>query len=89
MPMLEEVNQTRIGKESNSYLALERKMAANPDNYGGIVVELQYPDPVDPSKLTNTERVPTKFEVTWADAAGEIDGKELKNLPQAARGEMD
>ena len=32
--MLEEVNQTRVGKESNSYLLLERKFAAKPENYG-------------------------------------------------------
>ena len=56
--MLEEVNQTRVGKESNSYLLLERKFAAKPENYNNIVLEFEYPEPADPTKLTNTERVP-------------------------------
>lgn len=51
--MLEEMNQTRVGKESNSHLRLEQKMAASPEGCGHIVVELECPDPVDPSKLTD------------------------------------
>lgn len=43
--MLKEVNQTRVGKESNSHLRLEQKMAASPEGYGTIVVELECPIP--------------------------------------------
>ena len=68
--MLEEVNQTRVGKESNSYLLLERKFAAKPENYNNLVVEFKYSDPADPTKMTNSERVPTSFEAKWHDAAG-------------------
>ena len=83
--MLEEVNQTRIGKESNSYLLLERKVAAKPENYNNLVLEFEYPEPADPTKLTNTERVPKKFEVKWTNAAGEADSKPFENLPPQKR----
>lgn len=78
--MLEEVNQTRVGKESNSYLILERKVAAKPENYNNLVLEFKYPEPNDPTKLTNTERVPEKFEARWTNAAGESKMKEFKNV---------
>ena len=83
--MLEEVNQTRVGKESNSYLLLERKFAAKPENYNNLVLEFEYPEPADLTKLTNTERVPEKFEVKWTDAAGEADSKPFENLPPQKR----
>ena len=78
--MLEEVNQTRVGKESNSYLLLERKFAAKRENYNNLVVEFKYSDPADPAKMTNTERVPEKFEARWTNAAGEAKMKEFKNV---------
>ena len=78
--MLEEVNQTRVGKESNSYLILERKVTAKPENYNNLVLEFKYPEPNDPTKLTNTERVPEKFEARWTNAAGESKMKEFKNV---------
>ena len=84
--MLEEVNQTRVGKESNSYLLLERKFAAKPENYNNLVVEFKYSDPADPTKITNTERVPEKFEARWTNAAGEAKMKEFKNVLPAEQG---
>ena len=83
--MLEEMNQTRVGKESNSHLRLEQKMAASPEGCGHIVVELECPDPVDPSKLTDAERVPDGFEVTWIDSDGVPDHKGFENPPEEAR----
>ena len=83
--MLEEVNQTSVGKESNSYLLLERKFAAKPENYNNLVLEFEYPEPADPTKLTNTERFPKKFEVKWMTAAGEADSKPFENLPPQKR----
>ena len=80
--MLEEVNQTRVGKESNSYLLLERKFAAKPENYNNLVVEFKYSDPADPAKITNSERVPTRFEATWTDANGIPDRKRFENTPR-------
>ena len=78
--MLEEVNQTRVGKESNSYLLFERKFAAKPENYNNLVVEFKYSDPADPAKMTNTERFPEKFEARWTNAVGEAKMKEFKNV---------
>ena len=80
--MLEEVNQTRVGKESNSYLLLERKFAAKRENYNNLVVEFKYSDPADPAKMTNSERVPTRFEATWTDANGIPDRKRFENTPR-------
>ena len=78
--MLEEVNQTRVGKESNSYLLLERKFAAKPENYNNLVVEFKYSDPADPAKITNSERVPTRFEAKWHDAAGVPGSQGFRNV---------
>ena len=83
--MLKEVNRTRVGKESNSHLRLEQKMAASPESYGTIVVELECPDPVDPSKLIGAERVPDGFEVTWIDSDGVPDHEVFENPPEEAR----
>ena len=83
--MLEEVNQTRVGKESNSYLLLERKFAAKPENYNNLVVEFEYPEPADPTKLTNSERVPASFEAKWFDAAGVPDSQGFRNIPNRKR----
>lgn len=80
--MLEEVNQTRAGKESNSYLLLERKFAAKPENYNNLVVEFKYSDPADSAKMTNSERVPTRFEAIWTDANGIPDRKRFENTPR-------
>ena len=80
--MLEEVNQTRVGKESNSYLLLERKFAAKPENYNNLMVEFKYSDSADPTKITNSERVPTRFEATWTDANGIPDRKRFENTPR-------
>ena len=80
--MLEELNQTRVGKESNSYLLLERKFAAKPENYNNLVMEFKYSDPADPAKMTNSERVPTRFEATWTDANGIPDRKRFENTPR-------
>lgn len=80
--MLEEVNQTRVGKESNSCLLLERKFAAKPEKYNNLVMEFKYSNPVDPAKMTNSERVPTRFEATWTDANGIPDRKRFENTPR-------
>lgn len=60
-------------------------MAASPEGYGTIVVELECPDPVDPSKLIGAERVPDGFEVTWIDSDGVPDHKGFENPPEEAR----
>ena len=79
--MLEEVNQYRVDSKLKSYYKFEQEIAAAPENYRNLVVEFEYPDPADPTKLTNTERVPEKFEAKWTDAAGEADSRPFGNLP--------
>ena len=59
----------------------EQDVAANPDGFNNLVIEFQYPDPVDPTKLTKTERVPKGFDASWIDAAGNLDTREFKNVP--------
>ena len=80
--MLEEVNQMRVGKESNSCLLLERKFAAKPEHYNNLVMEFKSSTPADPAKMTNSERVPTRFEATWTDANGIPDRKRFENTPR-------
>lgn len=79
--MLEEVNQYRVDSKLKSYYKFEQEIAAAPENYRNLVVEFEYPDPTDPTKLTNTERGPEKFEAKWTDAAGEADSRPFGNLP--------
>ena len=78
----EEVNQTSVGKESNSCLLLERKFAAKPEKYNNLVMEFKYSNPADPAKMTNSERVPTRFEATWTDANGIPGRKRFENTPR-------
>ena len=79
--MLKEVNQNPRHNTMESYKKFEQEVADNPDGFNNLVIEFQYPDPVDPTKLTKTERVPEKFEVKWTDAAGEADSRPFENLP--------
>ena len=79
--MLEEVNQYRVDSKLKSYYKFEQEIAANPENYRNLVVEFKYPEPTGP-KITDTERVPTRFEATWTDANGIPDRKRFENTPR-------
>ena len=79
--MLKEVNQNPRHSTMESYKEFEREVAANPDGFNNLVIDFQYPDPVDPTKLTKTERVPKGFDASWTDAAGVLDGRRFENLP--------
>ena len=59
----------------------EQDVTANPDGFINLVLDFQYPEPADPTKLTKTERVPTGFDASWTDAAGDLDTREFKNVP--------
>ena len=79
--MLEEVNKNPRHSTMESYKKFEQDVADNPDGFNNLVIEFQYPDPVDPTKLTKTERVPKGFDASWTDAAGNLDTREFKNVP--------
>ena len=79
--MLEEVNKNPSHSTMESYKNFEQDVTANPDDFNNLVLDFKYPDPVDPTKLTKTERVPTKFWANWKDAAGGVDSRRFENLP--------
>jgi len=79
--MLEEVNQYRVDSKLKSYYRFEQEIAAYPENYRNPVVEFEYPDPADPAKLANSEKVPTRFEATWVDANGKSMRRRFENVP--------
>ena len=79
--MLKEVNQNPRHSTMESYKNFEQDVAANPEGFNKLVIDFQYPDPADPTKLTKTERVPTKFEAKWTDASGDLDARKFKNVP--------
>ena len=79
--MLEEVNKNPSRSTMESYKNFEQDVTANPDGFNNLVLDFQYPDPVDPTKLTKTERVPVKFEAAWADANGVMKDRSFKNIP--------
>lgn len=79
--MLEEVNKNPRRSTMESYKKFEQDVAANPDGFNKLVIDFQYPDPVDPTKLTKTERVPSEFQASWKDASGGVDAREFKNVP--------
>ena len=79
--MLEEVNKNPSHSTMESYKNFEQDVTANPDGFNNLVLDFQYPDPVDPTKLTKTERVPTGFDASWTDAAGDFDTRRFENLP--------
>ena len=79
--MLEEVNQYRVDSKLKSYYKFEEEVAANPENFKKLVLEFKYPEPTGP-KLTDSERVPTRFEATWTDANGIPDRRRFENTPR-------
>ena len=79
--MLKEVNQNPRHNTMESYKKFEQEVADNPDGFNNLVIEFQYPDPADPTKLTKTERVPTGFDASWTDATGDFDTRRFENLP--------
>ena len=79
--MLEEVNKNPSHGTMESYKNFEQDVTANPDDFNNLVLDFKYPDPVDPTKLTKTERVSTKFWANWKDAAGGVDSRRFENLP--------
>ena len=79
--MLEEVNQYRVDSKLKSYYKFEEEVAANPENFKKLVLEVKYPEPTGP-KLTDSERVPTRFEATWTDANGIPDRRRFENIPR-------
>ena len=85
--MLKEVNQNPRHSTMESYKKFEQDVAANPDGFNKLVIDFQYPDPVDPTKLTKTERVPTKFEAAWTDANGVMKDRSFENIPPQPKGD--
>ena len=84
--MLKEVNQNPRDGTMELYKNFEQDVAANPDGFNNLVLDFQYPDPVDPTKLTKTERVPVKFEAAWADANGVMKDRSFENIPPQPKG---
>ena len=85
--MLEEVNKNPSRSTMESYKNFEQDVTANPDGFNNLVLDFKYPDPVDPTKLTKTERVPVEFEAAWADANGITKDRSFKNIPPQPKGE--
>ena len=85
--MLEEVNQYRVDSKLKSYYKFEQEIAANPENYRNLVVEFEYPDPADPTKLANSEKVPTGFEAIWTDSNGVLRSRPFENVPPRYKGD--
>ena len=79
--MLKEVNQNPRHNTMESYKKFEQEVADNPDGFNNLVIDFQYPDPADPTKLTKTERVPSEFRAIWKDASGGVDSRQFENLP--------
>ena len=79
--MLKEVNQNPRHSTMESYKNFEQDVAANPEGFNKLVIDFQYPDPADPTKLTKTERVPSEFRAIWKDASGGVDSRQFENLP--------
>ena len=84
--MLEEVDKNPRHSTMESYKNFEQDVTANPNGFNNLVLDFQYPDPVDPTKLTKTERVPVKFEAAWADANGVMKDRSFKNIPPQPKG---
>ena len=85
--MLEEVNQYRVDSKLKSYYKFEQEIAAAPENYRNLVVEFEYPDPADPTKLANSEKVPTGFEASWTDSNGALRSRSFENVPPRSKGD--
>ena len=84
--MLKEVNQNPRDGTMELYKNFEQDVAANPDGFNNLVLDFQYPDPVDPTKITKTERVPVKFEAAWADVNGVMKDRSFENIPPQPKG---
>ena len=85
--MLEEVNQYRVDSKLKSYYKFEQEIAATPENYRNLVVEFEYPDPADPAKLANSEKVPARFEASWTDSNGALRSRPFENVPPRSKGD--
>lgn len=85
--MLEEVNQYRVDSKLKSYYKFEQEIAADPENYRNLVVEFEYPDPVDPAKLANSEKVPIGFEASWTDSNGVLRSRPFENVLPRSKGD--
>jgi len=85
--MLEDVNKNPSRSTMESYKNFEQDVTANPDGFNNLVLDFQYPDPADPTKLTKTERVPVKFEAAWADVDGVMKDRSFENIPPQPKGD--
>lgn len=85
--MLEEVNQYRVDSKLKSYYRFEQEIAAYPENYRNPVVEFEYPDPADPAKLANSEKVPIGFEASWTDSNGVLRSRPFENVLPRSKGD--
>ena len=79
--MLEEVNQYRVDSDMESFKLFEEEVVGSPGDFNKLVLEFDYPDPADPAKLANSEKVPTRFEATWVDANGKSMRRSFENVP--------
>lgn len=81
--MLREMNRGTNGAYERSFFKLEKEIAANPDVYRNIVIEIEYDTPGVPGGTplsgldsstradgTNLDRMPAKFVASWEDANG-------------------
>ena len=80
-----EVSRYRVNSKLKSYKRFEEQIAADPENFKNLVIEFKYPE-LAGSKVTGTERVPTKFEATWVDVNGKSTRRGFENVP-AGKGE--
>ena len=51
------------------------------------MVEFEYPDPADPTKLANSEKVPTGLEASWTDSNGVLRSRQFENVPPRYKGD--
>lgn len=85
--MLEEVNQYRVDSDMESFKLFEEEVVGSPGDFNKLVLEFDYPDPADPAKLANSEKVPTRFEASWTDSNGALRSRPFENVPPRSKGD--
>lgn len=82
VPMLEEVNQIRTGRNPEaSFREWERKVEASPQEYNQIVLTIEYPDvPVGTTSLSDMQMVPSEFVAHWNDSQGASQSQPFSNV---------
>ena len=85
--MLEEVNQYRVDSDMELFKLFEEEVVGSPGDFNKLVLEFDYPDPADPAKLANSEKVPARFEASWTDSNGALRSRPFENVPPRSKGD--